>query len=108
MGGHIFDPYNVGLLEACEPAKDATVLLHKEDAGMLDQVPNLLALKASPHVSFCLFDDVLDIKHHRYSPILVKGGQLIPDELVLLAIVPGDFIFLSHSLIIYAISYQKN
>ena len=88
MGAKSLDPYNLCLLPP--PPAEVFVLVHKADANQLHQIPNLLQLKEEERVQFVVYQDVMDIKHRQYRPILSRGGMLVADDMALIGVDPGQ------------------
>ena len=89
MGAKSLDPFNLRLLPP--PPAEVFVLIHKADAHQLHQIPNLLRLKEEERVQFVVYQDVMDVKHRQYTPILSRGGMLVADDMALFSVNPGQY-----------------
>ena len=88
MGAKEFDPYNVHLLRALND-NEVMVYVNTPDIPILNNIPNLLRLKENPKVRFVAYENVFEVKQKKYTPILVKGGILVPDDQIMLEICAG-------------------
>ncbi len=87
MGAKSFDPFNLSLLAEQRNIK-ALVMVHKDDLLNVHLIPNLLQMKQRGWMHFVTYENVFDIKHRNYTPILAKGGVMVPDDMVLLTMAP--------------------
>ena len=42
-------------------------------------------------MQFVVYQDVMDVKHRQYTPILSRGGMLVADDMALFSVNPGQY-----------------
>ena len=87
-GARNFDPFNVGTLRGV-PNIECLVLVHQDDVGRVQLLPNLLRLKRDLRVHFVNFNEIADAKSRRFVNVFPRAGVVIIDAPAILGCKSG-------------------
>lgn len=88
LGAKLFDPWCPELVREVREA-EIVVFVQSDDLCNIHHLPNLLQLKQLPWVTFVTFKNLMQVKTKKHTPVMIRGGLLLADDIALLSIDPN-------------------